>query len=179
MLKFNQNRRNEPGMKTRNVTTYPQRRSAKEVWQLILILPLCSTSQHYNSPPDTPHFTTTVLLWRRPPENVPSVHWDVAHTVSHVTRGCAEGRGGVRTGLSVHPLAEIRTPRCSQRVWLLGVSVGRVHACALLPRPPTLTTLSRPGRCSTYCLFYTTFLRAVSPVGAVFVSTNCLGNSLM
>lgn len=28
---INQNRRNKPGMKTRNVTAYPQRRSAKEV----------------------------------------------------------------------------------------------------------------------------------------------------
>lgn len=43
---INQNRRNKPGMKTRNVTAYPQRRSAKEVWQLILIFSLCSTSQH-------------------------------------------------------------------------------------------------------------------------------------
>lgn len=79
--------------------------------------------------------------------------------------GVRGGEGGVRTGLSIFPLVEIRTSRWSQRVWHLGVSVGRVRACALLPRPPTLSTLSRPGRCSTYCLFYTTFLRAVSPVG--------------
>lgn len=40
--------------------------------------------------------------------------------------------------------------------------VSRVRACALYPHPPTL---SRPGRCSTYCLFCATFLRAVSPAG--------------
>lgn len=86
---INQNRRHTPGMKTRNVTAYPQRRSAKEVWQLILIFSLCSTSQHWNSPPDTN--TTSQLLWGPlPGECINSV---VAHTVSHVTRGAR--RGGV------------------------------------------------------------------------------------